>query len=142
MIVNSGRRANKGRRTKDEGRINRCLCRFVLRPLSFVLLCTLAGCSPAAIAQGQGAGSGGALEVVLAGKPAKKTLTLTTTQPAGMEALEQTPIHSKLAAYVAEVLVDYGDKVKKDQPLIQLSAPELDAQQAQKQAALEQARSE
>src|SRR5262245_20417028 len=103
-------------------------CRsFGILHFAFCIL-AVTGCNPAAIAQGQGAGSGGALEVVLAGKPAKKTLTLTTTQPARVEALEQTPIHSKLAAYVAEVLVDYGDKVMKDQPLIQLSAPELDAQ--------------
>jgi HlyD family secretion protein len=135
--------STKVRSTKYEVQNDRYLCRFVLCPSSFVLLLTLVGCGPAAVAQGQGAAPGaGALEVVLAGKPARKTLTFTTTQPARVEALEQTPIHSKLSAYVAEVLVDYGDRVKKDQPLIQLSAPELDAQQTQKQAALEQARAE
>ncbi|MBW8885537.1 MAG: efflux RND transporter periplasmic adaptor subunit [Planctomycetia bacterium] len=76
----------------------------------------------------------------MAGKPTRKTLTLTTTQPARVEALEQTPVHSKLAAYVGEVLVDYGDQVKKDQPLLKLVAPELDADLVQKQALLEQAR--
>lgn len=83
--------------------------------------------------------SAGTLEVVIAGKPARKTLALTTTQPARIEALEQTSIHSKLAAYVGEVLVDYGDRVKKDQPLIKLVAPEIDADLAQKRALLEQA---
>jgi RND family efflux transporter MFP subunit len=78
----------------------------------------------------------------MAGKPARKTLTLTTTQPARIEALEQTPIYSKLAAYVGEVLVDYGDKVRKDQPLLKLVAPELDADLAQKKALLEQARAQ
>jgi HlyD family secretion protein len=82
------------------------------------------------------------LEVVIAGKPTRKSLLLLTTEPARIEALEQTPIHSKLAAYVGEVLVDYGDEVKKDEPLIKLSAPELDAEVAQKKALLEQAKAE
>jgi HlyD family secretion protein len=105
-----------------------------------VVLVLLAGCDPAS-AQSP-APAGGALEVVMAGLPARKTLTLTTTQPARIEALEQTPIYSKLAAYVGEVLVDYGDKVKKDQPLLKLVAPELDADLAQKQALVEQARAQ
>jgi RND family efflux transporter MFP subunit len=108
-----------------------------------VLALTLAGCGPAAVAQPQGAPrSDGSLEVVQAGNPTRKTLTLTTTQPARIEALEQTPIHSKLAAYVGEVLVDFGDRVKKDQPLLKLTAPELEAELAQKQAQVEQARAE
>jgi RND family efflux transporter MFP subunit len=100
----------------------------------------LAGCAPAS-AQAPPSTSG-PLEVVMVGKPLRKTLTLTTTQPARIEALEQTPIHSKLAAYVGEVLVDYGDKVKKDQPLLKLVAPELDADLAQKNALLARARAQ
>lgn len=113
-----------------------------------LLTLTAVGCGPAVNAQQKGGvesagkSSGAALEVVMAGKPVRKSLTLTTTQPARMEALEQAPMHSKLAAYVGEVLVDYGDKVKKGQPLLKLSAPELDAEAAQKQALLEQARAE
>ena len=103
----------------------------------------LAGCDPAAIAQPQAAPpAAGSLEVVQAGTPARKTLTLTTTQPARIEPLEQTPIHSKLAAYVGEVLVDYGDRVKAGQPLIKLTAPELYAELVQKKALLDQAAAE
>jgi RND family efflux transporter MFP subunit len=98
----------------------------------------VATCQAAVYAQAPAAS--GPLEVVMAGKPVRKTLALTTTQPARIEALEQTPIHSKLAAYVGEMLVDYGDQVKKDQPLIKLVAPEIDADLAQKRALLEQAR--
>jgi RND family efflux transporter MFP subunit len=108
---------------------------------SIVLLLAFAGCDPAAVAQPQPA-AGGALEVVQAGNPTRKTLTLTTTQPARIAALEQTPVHSKLAAYVGEVLVDYGDAVTKDRPLVKLTAPELDAELAQKEALLEQAAAE
>lgn len=78
----------------------------------------------------------------MAGKPTRKTLTLVTTQPARIEALEQTPVHSKIAAYVGKVLVDYGDKVKTGQPMLKLVAPELDAALAQKKALLEKARAQ
>jgi len=84
--------------------------------------------------------SSGPLEVVLTGKPPRKTLTLMSTQPARVEALEQAPIHSRLADYVGEVLVDFGDKVKKDQPLLKRLAPERDADVEQKRALLEQTR--
>jgi HlyD family secretion protein len=88
------------------------------------------------------AAPGGAVEVVLAGPPVRKSLKLVSVQPARVEPIEQTPIQSKIAAYVAEVVVDFGDAVKKDQPLIKLRAPELDAELAQKQALLEQSRAE
>ena len=116
--------------------------RISFRPtqLSLIAALFLAGCMPAATAQQAPAGS--ALEVVLAGKPARKTLTLTTTQPARIDPLVQAPIHSKLAAYVGEVLVDFGDVVKKDQPLAKLVAPELEAELLQKKALLEQARAQ
>src|SRR5262245_50205333 len=116
---------------------------FILRALYSVLaVVVLTGCTPAVNAQPKGgaAQSSGALEVVLAGKPARKTLTLTTTQPARIETLEQTPIFSKVAAYVGEVLVDFGDQVKKEQPLVRLAAPELEAELAQKKALLEQSK--
>jgi RND family efflux transporter MFP subunit len=112
-------------------------------------LAALAGCGPAVDANkavnpavtlvSQGAGS---LEVVIAGPPTRKSLSFVTTEPARIEAIEQTPIHSKLAAYVGEVLVDYGDEVKKDQQLVKLVAPELDAEAAQKNALLGQAKAE
>lgn len=106
-----------------------------------ILTCVAAsGCNRPATAQAPPAGS--ALEVVVTGKPTRKTLTLTTTQPARIEPIEQTPIHSKIAAYVGEVQVDYGDKVKKSQPLLKLMAPELDAALAQRNSLLEQAHAE
>jgi RND family efflux transporter MFP subunit len=106
--------------------------------LAAVAISILSGFQFATFAQPPAAS--GPLEVVMAGKPVRKTLALTTTQPARIEALEQTPIHSKLAAYIGEVLVDYGDKVAKDQPLIKLTALEIDADLAQKRALLEQTR--
>src|SRR5262245_38686369 len=96
-----------------------------IQNLELALLLVFA-CSTSASAQ--------SLEVVVVGKPVHKPLLLTTTQPARLEALQRTPIHSKLAAYVAEVLVDYGDHVKKSQPLLKLFAPEIEAEAVQKRA--------
>lgn len=62
---------------------------------------------------------------VTVGKPQRKTLVAKTTQPARIEAFEQTPLFSKIAGYVDEVQVDIGDKVTKDQPLVTLRVPEL-----------------
>jgi multidrug resistance efflux pump len=84
----------------------------------------------------------GSLEVVMAGPPVRKTLTFISTQPARIEAIEQTPIHSKLPGYVAEVLVDFGDHVTAGQPLVKLSVPEMEVDVVQKQALIDQAAAE
>jgi HlyD family secretion protein len=118
-------------------------------PLFLFLLACAAGCNRAATAnQEDAAKSGGpALERVVVGKAAKKSLRLETTQPGRIEAFEETPLHSKLAGYVDRVLVDIGDHVKKDQPLVSLWVPELALEVRQKeslvrqsQAAIEQAK--
>ena len=40
------------------------------------------------------------LERVIVGTPIRKTLVLTTTQPARIEAFEETPLYAKLAGFV------------------------------------------
>jgi RND family efflux transporter MFP subunit len=72
----------------------------------------------------------------------RRTLTFVSTQPARIEAIEQTPIHSKLPGYVAEVLVDYGDTVAAGQPLARLSVPEMEVDVAQKRSLIDQAAAE
>lgn len=79
------------------------------------------------------------VERVVAGPPVRKTLTLYSRQPAEILPFEETPLYSKLAGYVAEVLVDIGDRVEKDQPLVKLWIPELVDEHAQKAALLAQA---
>ncbi|HEX6963651.1 MAG TPA: efflux RND transporter periplasmic adaptor subunit [Lacipirellula sp.] len=112
--------------------------------LSFVL--TAGGCSYEAngdaVAASEAAGSGQQLEKVMAGPPTRKTLVLTSTQPARIEAYEQTPLFAKLAGYVGEVRVDIGDVVKQDQPLVALRIPELTDDAQRKQALVAQAEAE
>jgi RND family efflux transporter MFP subunit len=116
----------------------------------FALISTLlvAGCGPVVVAQHKPqqaervAQAEGPLDVVMAAKPQRKTLTLVSSQPARVQAIEQTPIHSRLGAYVAEVSADYGDRVKRGQTLIALSVPEMEVEVLQKQALVDQAAAE
>ncbi len=71
---------------------------------------------------------------VIVGKPQRKTLVAKTTQPARIEALETTPIFSKLAGYVERVHVDIGQIVKKGEILVTLREPELADDVVQKNA--------
>jgi len=79
---------------------------------------------------------------VTAGKPERKTISLSTTQPGQIEAFEQTPLFAKIAGYVEELFVDIGDPVKKDQVLVRLSVPELHDDLRQKEALVAQAEAE
>jgi RND family efflux transporter MFP subunit len=109
-------------------------------------LCVLAiaasGCGRKPVAEKQANEPGALVQQVVASKPQRKTLTLTTTQPGRIEAFEETPLYAKTAGYVNEVLVDIGDVVQKDQTLIKLSIPELLDDVEQKEALIAQAEAE
>lgn len=111
-----------------------------MRDIQLVLiLVLLTGCQEKARANPQpnAAPAGSvALEVVLAAPAARKTMTLNSAQPAQLVPIAQAPIHSKLSAYVDEVLVDYGDVVEADQPLVTLRVPELQQEMKQREALL------
>src|SRR6185503_9507079 len=80
----------------------------------------LAGCGHSgAHAANSAAGKAAAsIERVTAAKPKRKTLRMETTQPAWIEAFEQSPLYARVAGYVDKVHVDIGDPIKKDQPLV------------------------
>ena len=102
-------------------------------------ICGCGGTPPGAKQQGA---NEAAIERGAVVKPEVKTLTLSTTQPGRIEALEETPLFAKIAGYVDNMLVDIGDVVKKDQVLIKLSIPELVDELAQKEALVAQALAE
>src|SRR5262245_12941829 len=67
----------------------------------------------------------------------KKTVRRTIEQPAqNVEAYQQAPLYARVQAYVKKVHVDVGDRVKAGNLLVELSAPDLDAELKQKQAAV------
>lgn len=109
------------------------------------LLLEASGCSQPSAAQsspGERPAATAAVDRVTAAKPARKTLKLFTSQPGRIEAFEETPLYPKIAGYVQEVLVDIGDKVKKDQTLVKLWIPEMQDEVAQKKALVAQAAAE
>ena len=74
--------------------------------------------------------------------PERMTIRRLTEEPGQIEAIEVTPMHAKLAGYVAVVAVDIGDRVKKGQVLAELRVPEVVADLKQKRALIEQAGAE
>lgn len=95
-----------------------------------------------------------AVPTVTTARPARKSITQTTVQPGQLEAFSTTPIHAKVSGFVDQLLVDIGDRVtgpqraddgrivEPGQVLAVLSAPELEEELRQKQAAVEQVRAE
>jgi len=61
--------------------------------------------------------------------------------PGTVRALEQTKIYPRTTGYVRKWLVDIGDKVTAGQLLVEIDAPDLDAQLGQARAQLAQAQS-
>lgn len=82
------------------------------------------------------------LTKVVASPGVVKSLNLTTTQPGRITAYEETPISSKLSAYVDSVTVDIGSMVTKGQVLIKLAVPEMNNELAQREALVAQAKAE
>ena len=82
------------------------------------------------------------LDRVVAGPPIRKPLVLYSTQPARIEAFEETPLYAKLAGYVDVIAVDIGDAVKNGQTLVKLKIPELKNEVDQKIAMLAQSKAE
>ncbi|MFM8892120.1 MAG: efflux RND transporter periplasmic adaptor subunit [Planctomycetia bacterium] len=74
--------------------------------------------------------------------PERRALTLSSTQPARIDAFERTPLFPKIAGYVEEVRVDIGDAVKKDDVLVRIAVPELVDELHEKDALLAQAAAE
>jgi RND family efflux transporter MFP subunit len=71
-------------------------------------------------------------------KPASRTLAL----PAEILPFLNVSIHAKVTGYVEQVLVDRGSVVKQGDKLIQLSAPEMQAQIAEAQSKLQAAQAD
>jgi RND family efflux transporter MFP subunit len=82
------------------------------------------------------------LDRVTAATLQPKNLKLYTSQPGRVEAFEVAPLFPKVTGYVEEVLVDIGDAVTKDQPLVKLWIPEMQDELEQMQALVAQAEAE
>lgn len=117
---------------------------MVLGGVGCLVLAATGGCghSGAHAENAAAAKAAASIERVTAAKPKRKTLRMETTQPAWIEAFEKSPLYARVAGYVDKVHVDIGDSIKKDQPLVTLSVPELADEVAQKEALVAQAEAE
>jgi RND family efflux transporter MFP subunit len=112
-----------------------------LRLMSIVLpVLLVTGCRH--VQQEAADGKTASVERVQAARPQRKTLVRTTTQPARIEAFEETPLFAKVSGYVKKVHKDIGDSISAGQPLVTLDVPELADDVAQKEAMLAQAEAE
>lgn len=118
---------------------------YRIAPFVFLLFCVAltatSGCRRDTPAAAQAGPSSGGVRVVV-GKPAKKTLTLSTQQPGRIEAFEEAPLYAQVVGYVKKVHVDIGDKVEAGQTLVTIDVPELRDDLAQKTALVAQAAAE
>ncbi len=67
-------------------------------------------------------------------RPESRTIERIVSQPAFINAFEQTSIFPKISGYIQAWTVDIGDRIKKDQVMAELFVPELEAEYQQKQA--------
>jgi HlyD family secretion protein len=74
-------------------------------------------------------------------KPPLRTILRTVEQPGIIQSYEKTAIYPKISGYVKKWYVDIGDRVKKDEPLLDLYVPELveDLQQKKSLVKLDEA---
>lgn len=130
-----------------------------MRAIRFVLLVALVGCNRSAPPAGGGGGAPGepAPIKVKVATPKQQALQWAIEQPGMVEAFEVTPLVAKLPGYVSAIaldprapkvegkpvpLIDIGSEVEAGQLLATLDIRELDAEAAEKTAAVERARSE
>ena len=71
-----------------------------------------------------------------------KRLQTTIALPAQLTPYEQVDIYPKVTGFVQEVAVDRGSLVQRGQVLVRLTAPELNSQRSQAEAAVRAAESD
>lgn len=109
------------------------------------ILILIAGCHSSSSTTEQAGAStppAAATARITAAPPVRKTLRRESVQPGQIEAFEITPLMAKLPSYVQKYYVDIGDRVRADQPIVDLFLPELKDELRQKEAARIQAQAQ
>ena len=118
-----------------------------MNPLSFVssaLVLAVVGCStaPSDKSAGSAKQAAAAPTTVAAISVASKKLQTTISLPAQLVPYEQVDIYPKVTGFVDAVSVDRGSRVQRGQLLVRLTAPELNSQRSQAEAAVRAAQSQ
>jgi membrane fusion protein (multidrug efflux system) len=109
--------------------------------LVFAFSFILAGCGSSAVQQSQTsqAASAGSAQQVAAAPVEFQKLDTTLTLPAQITPYEVVNVYPKVTGFLETIRVDRGSRVKAGEVIIRLSAPELIAQRAQTEAAMQSA---
>ena len=67
-------------------------------------------------------------------QPERRTIERTVSQPAFVNAFEQTALYPKISGYIKQWSVNIGDTMHKDDLMVDLFVPELQAEYEQKKA--------
>lgn len=111
-----------------------------LVPATALLLSLLTGCKDSTPAASRPqAASPMSVETVAV---VSQTLNTTVSLPAQLTPYETVDVYAKVTGFIDTIRVDRGSRVRKGDPLVRLSAPELVAQRAQAEAGLRTAESQ
>jgi multidrug resistance efflux pump len=66
--------------------------------------------------------------------PQRRNLTSSVEQPGFVQAYEETAIYSKVSGFIKQYYVDIGQRVKKDELIVEIFVPELNEDHLQKMA--------
>jgi HlyD family secretion protein len=108
---------------------------------SALLLVGITGCGRTTHAQQKSTDDQEGIRVMTM-KLKKKNLVRTTTQPARIEAYEETPLFARIDGYVVDIKVDIGQKVEKGDILATLWVPEMEKELVQKEAMVKRAKAD
>jgi HlyD family secretion protein len=84
--------------------------------------------------------SAGSLPNVEVVAPKRGGMQRTTNQPGSVMAFDFAPLYAKVSGYLSQLNVDRGSRVKKDELLLEIFDPELDAAVLQARAELDRAK--
>lgn len=110
--------------------------------LVLALAPALAGCDRAAATNERPEAAPQEAKRVVIVKPARQSIARVVTQPATVLALNEATLYAQVAGYLAEIRVDKGDLVEKDEVLATIAVPELEAEKRQVAASKAQAEAE
>ena len=113
---------------------------------SAALLLPLLGCTTAPLGKGSSSpaapAASSATTTVTTVTVVSKRLETTVSLPAELTPYEQVDIYPKVTGFVQAVMVDRGSQVQRGQVVVRLTAPELNSQRLQAEAAVRAAQSQ
>jgi len=114
----------------------------VIAPAVLALVIALTGCAQHSVSQPSQSASSATAQIVNVIPVELQKLNTSLSLPAQAVAYEGVDIYPKVTGFIEKINVDRGSRVKTGELIIRLSAPEVVAQRAQAEAAIQAAQSQ